>query len=103
MADQWHLSKTVNMGTITMVIVLLVGQIYTFGVVMAKFESSIDALNYKVDLLTSDRVHKQTVDQMFANRDIQITELRQRLARIDERMADNNKLLQRLLDKLDKE
>jgi hypothetical protein len=103
MSEAWHMNKGVNVGTIFSIVILIMVNIYQFGVVTSEIRAGLEATNYKVDLLTQNRIHKDTVDQMFLNRDERIEELKERLTRIENSVTDTNRLLSEIVTKLDKE
>ena|SRR6056297_2906293 len=82
--DNWHINKTVNLGTILSIVILFAGQIYTLGVLLTSFKADIEALNVKIDVSTRDRIHGSTVLQMFENRDLQINDVRLQMSEMKE-------------------
>ena len=97
--DKWHLQKNISLGTLVTVVVLVISQIYQFAIMSAEMNARLDTLDHKVEMLTDDRVHKATIDQMFNNRDMQIGALNSRLDRIDARILESQKLLQKIADR----
>jgi hypothetical protein len=74
--------------------------IYSYGVrdaeISAEFEKAntrFEALSTKIQVLTDDRIHRATVEQMFENRDIRINNLSQDLLEIKQAQKEGNRLL----------
>jgi len=70
--SHWHLDKRVPLTLILSVAAILGHQIYQ----NAKFETKFEGMAKDITHLTSDRIHKQTVVEMFRSRDLETSILR---------------------------
>lgn len=85
----WHISRTVTLGTIIGLLVLLGSQIYQYGALNEK----ISSLEKSLDEMKDGHVPRETVEQMLIVRDVQIDELK-------EDVKQNQDLLREILTKL---
>lgn len=96
MSESWHLSKTTSVGTILTVIILFTSQIYSYG----KSAQRIETLTDKIEVATKDRIHKSTVEQMFAVKEEQIKSISNDIKDIKDSQKEQQKILMQILQKL---
>lgn len=94
--SEWHLSKTTSVGTIFTIIVLFTSQVYSYG----KSAQKIETLTDKIEVATKDRIHKSTVEQMFAVKEEQIKSISSDIKDIKESQREQQKMLNQILQKL---
>jgi len=90
--QQWHLDRRVPLTLIVAFATMAGQQIYAQGQTKAEF----DSLRQQVETASVDRIHKQTVLEMFNVRDTQISGMKEGITDIKQSVKDNSLLLQQI-------
>ena len=96
MAEQWHISKTVSIGTIVGLVLVIAGQLYSYGAL----NNRIDTLEQTTESLKSDYVLKAVSDQQLLVRDAHINKLNDEVALLRQEVKENQQLLREILTKI---
>jgi hypothetical protein len=87
--SHWHLDRRVPLTLIVSVLLIIGHQIY----LNAKFEASNESLMKDMTHLTTDRIHKQTVVEMFRSRDLEVSILRDSVNEVHQELRELNALM----------
>jgi len=90
-----HLSKAISLPSIIQITILIFG----IATVYAQNKADVDQIKKEQKEIKSTIIKKETLEQMFRVRDIQVENVSKQVEQINHKIDENQKLLIQLLQK----